>query len=106
MKVVSDSNRHTGGCRKGRKRLLILDGHGSHRTKEFLDHCDARGVIPFGLPPNLTYVLQPLDVVIFQPWNVCGGAAVELPGLGGTIVWAVHSRVMFPGSLHSFGQEN
>lgn len=51
----------------GSKRLLILDGHGSHHTIEFIKYCEDHHIIPFGLPPNLTHLLQPLDVVVFQP---------------------------------------
>ncbi|KAM4060248.1 DDE superfamily endonuclease [Hirsutella rhossiliensis] len=49
------------------KRLLILDGHGSHHTRQFIEYCDNHNIIPFGMPPNLTHALQPLDVVVFQP---------------------------------------
>lgn len=48
-------------------RLLILDGYGSHKTKEFIDFCEEKHIIPFGLPPHITHILQPLDVVCFQP---------------------------------------
>ncbi|OAQ57289.2 DDE superfamily endonuclease [Pochonia chlamydosporia 170] len=60
-------DKHTAKKRVGKKRLLILDGHGSHHTKEFIAYCDAHDIVPFGLPPNLTHLLQPLDVVVFQP---------------------------------------
>jgi hypothetical protein len=48
-------------------RLLILDGHGSHHTKEFIGYCEEDKIVPFALPPHLTHLLQPLDVVVFQP---------------------------------------
>lgn len=51
----------------GKKRLLIVDGHGSHHTKQFIQYCDDHDIIPFGMPLNLTYILQPLDIVVFQP---------------------------------------
>src|ERR1700722_12383229 len=35
--------------------------------KQFIQCCDDNGIIPFGLPPHLTHLLQPLDVVVFQP---------------------------------------
>jgi hypothetical protein len=34
----------------GPYRLLILDGHGSHCTREFVEFCDAHHIVPFGLP--------------------------------------------------------
>ena len=51
----------------GRKRLLILDGHGSHHTIEFIQFCEEYDIIPFSMPPHLTHILQPLDVAVFQP---------------------------------------
>ncbi|KAI1005644.1 hypothetical protein K3495_g2574 [Podosphaera aphanis] len=43
-------------------RLLIMDGHGSHLTFEFINYCDAHKVFPFLLPPHSTHLLQPLDI--------------------------------------------
>ncbi|KZZ96070.1 transposase [Moelleriella libera RCEF 2490] len=51
----------------GSKRLLIFDGHGSHNTFEFINYCFDQRIIPFAMPPHLTHLLQPLDVVVFQP---------------------------------------
>ena len=44
-----------------------MDGYGSYYTKEFIQYCDDNGIIPFGLPPHITHILQPLDVCCFQP---------------------------------------
>jgi len=52
-------------CQLGAYRLLIFDGHGSHLTKEFIEYCDNRKIIPFTLPPHTSHLLQPLDVVVF-----------------------------------------
>jgi hypothetical protein len=60
-------NEHSAKTSLGAKRLLILDGHGSHHTKQFIQYCDDNGIMPFGMPPHLTHLLQPLDVVVFQP---------------------------------------
>ncbi|RPA88813.1 DDE-domain-containing protein [Choiromyces venosus 120613-1] len=46
--------------------LLLLDGYGSHCTREFIAFCDEKNIIPFCLPPHTTHLLQLLDVVIFQ----------------------------------------
>ena len=43
------------------KRVLILDGCGSHLTFEFLSFAEKKNIIIFGLPPNNTHYLQPLD---------------------------------------------
>jgi hypothetical protein len=64
--------------KSGKRRLLILDGHGSHHTIEFIQFCDKNNVIPFGLPPNLTHLLQPLDVTVFQPLKHYQAKALDI----------------------------
>ncbi|KAH5390817.1 hypothetical protein HBI32_241910 [Parastagonospora nodorum] len=51
----------------GRWRLLILDGHGSHLTPEFLEYCNRHRILLMVFPPHSTHTLQPLDVVMFKP---------------------------------------
>jgi hypothetical protein len=48
-------------------RLLILDGHGSHITMDFIEYCDKRRILLMVFPPHSTHTLQPLDVVMFKP---------------------------------------
>jgi hypothetical protein len=51
--------------------MLIMDGHGSHLTKEFVDYCyepDVR-ISPFLLPAHSTHLLQPLDIGVFQSFK-------------------------------------
>lgn len=48
-------------------RLLIIDGHTTHTTYEFIQYANDNNIEVFGLPPHLTHLLQPLDVVIFSP---------------------------------------
>ena len=48
-------------------RLLLLDGHGSHVTQEFLEYCDQNKILLCIFPPHSTHTLQPLDVVMFKP---------------------------------------
>ena len=48
-------------------RLLILDGHGSHLTMEFINYCDSHRILLAILPPHSTHTLQPLDLVMFKP---------------------------------------
>ncbi|KAJ6437104.1 FAD linked oxidase domain-containingprotein [Purpureocillium lavendulum] len=85
LEWIQHFNKHTEKCRKGWKRLLILDGHGSHHTKEFIEYCDKHSIIPFGLPPNLTHLLQPLDVVVFQPLKHYHAKALDLMARDGLI---------------------
>ena len=48
-------------------RLLILDGHGSHLTMDFIDYCDQNKILLAIYPPHSTHTLQPLDVSLFKP---------------------------------------
>jgi hypothetical protein len=48
-------------------RLLILDGHGSHLTMDFIEYCDQNKILLAVYPPHSTQTLQPLDVVMFKP---------------------------------------
>lgn len=48
-------------------RLLILDGHGSHVTMEFIEFCDQNRILLAIYPPHSTHTLQPLDVCLFKP---------------------------------------
>jgi hypothetical protein len=48
-------------------RLLLLDGHGSHLTEEFLEYCHRHKILVGIYPPHSTHTLQPLDVVMFKP---------------------------------------
>ena len=48
-------------------RLLILDGHGSYETMEFMWECFSNNVHLLFLPPHTLYVLQLLDLSIFAP---------------------------------------
>ena len=41
------------------KVLLIMDGHGSHKTKKFRETCEDNNIIPLYLPPHSTHLLQP-----------------------------------------------
>jgi hypothetical protein len=47
-------------------RLLILDGHGSHKTTDFMYLCYQNNVHLLFLPPYTLHVLQPLDLSVFS----------------------------------------
>lgn len=44
--------------------MLLLDGL---TTLQILQFCDAHDMIVFVLPPHSTHLLQPLNLVVFQP---------------------------------------
>jgi hypothetical protein len=52
---------------RGHTRLLIMDGHSSHLSSEFLGFCHDHNILPLCLPPHTTHLLQPLDVGCFGP---------------------------------------
>ena len=51
-------------------RLLIIDGHKSHVTPKFIEHCWNHRIVPLCLPPHTTHYLQPLDVGLFSPLSI------------------------------------
>uniref|UniRef100_A0A8H7MYJ1 DDE-1 domain-containing protein n=1 Tax=Bionectria ochroleuca TaxID=29856 RepID=A0A8H7MYJ1_BIOOC len=50
-----------------RPRLLILDGHGSHTSDEFMIKCFQNDIFLLFLPSHSSHVLQPLDISVFSP---------------------------------------
>jgi len=52
--------------KRGRYRLLILDGHVSHCSLEFILKALKHDIIILCLPPHTTHKLQPCDVGIFS----------------------------------------
>ena len=61
----------------GSYRLLLLDGFGSHCTKQIIDYCNPHKIVVFCLPPHSSHLLQPLDVVVFEPYKHYHAEAVE-----------------------------
>ena len=59
--------------------MLLLDGRGSHCTYEFLNYCESEtvNIIVYCLPSHTTHFLQPLDVVIFQPYKHWHAEAID-----------------------------
>jgi len=47
--------------------ILILDGHGAHKTLQAINFGRDHGIILISLPPHTTHELQPLDVTFFGP---------------------------------------
>ena len=68
---------HSTKSQTGAHQLLLLDGYRSHCTWEFLDHCDKNHITPFCLLPHTMHLLQPLDVVVFQPYKHWHAEAVD-----------------------------
>jgi hypothetical protein len=62
-------NRQSKKTQRGAHRILLCDGYGSHLTREVLEFCEQRLIHMFALPPHTSHILQPLDVVLFQPYK-------------------------------------
>jgi hypothetical protein len=62
---------------KGKYRLLVLDGHGSHLTPKFDEICHQNDVIPICMPAHSSHLLQPLDVGCFAVLKRAYGQLVE-----------------------------
>jgi hypothetical protein len=75
LKQVLD--RYTKAKARWSYRLLILDGHGSHLTMDFIDYCDQNKILLAIFPPHLTHTLQALDVVLFKPLSTAYSAALS-----------------------------
>jgi hypothetical protein len=62
---------------KGKWRLLIFDGHGSHQTAEFRDFCLQNCILTLCMPAHTSHILQPLDVSCFGPLKKAYGSQIE-----------------------------
>lgn len=51
---------------EGQRRLLIVNGHGSHLSARFVQFCLSHNIDLLVLPPHTSHVLQPLDVGVFK----------------------------------------
>ena len=58
-------------------KLLLLDGHESHRTEQFQLRAVEHHIKLFYFPSHLTHILQPLDVGVFRPWKHYHEMAVQ-----------------------------
>ena len=59
-------DRYTKGKSNGHARLLIIDGHNSHYSFEFLDYARIKQIHILCYPAHTTHVYQGLDVIIFS----------------------------------------
>jgi hypothetical protein len=62
---VKDFDKKTRGKARGRARLLLVDGHSSHYTYEFLQYCSENNIVLVCYPSNSTHIYQGLDVACF-----------------------------------------
>jgi hypothetical protein len=60
-------DKHTRERRKASHRLLIMDGHDTHVSEEFLAKCKFLNIVPVCMPAHSSHLLQPMDVSVFGP---------------------------------------
>jgi DDE superfamily endonuclease/Tc5 transposase DNA-binding domain len=70
-------NRVTSTKMQGLFRLLLLDGFSSHIEYDFVEYAQNNKIILFSFPPHTTHLLQPLDVVCFQPLKHYHAEAID-----------------------------
>ncbi|EGU86246.1 hypothetical protein FOXB_03236 [Fusarium oxysporum f. sp. conglutinans Fo5176] len=61
----------------GSYRLLILDGHESHHSAEFMRYCEEKKIITLCMPAHASHLLQPLDVGCFGLLKKAYGREIE-----------------------------
>ena len=64
MEYIQHFHKMTEKRTKGKFRMLVFDGHGSHLSDRFTWYCWQHDIVPFRLLAHLTHLLQPLDVGI------------------------------------------
>ena len=53
-------------CSKDSPQVLIMDGHGSHKSLEAIIYARDNGISTITLPPHSTHKMQPLDRTFFK----------------------------------------
>ena len=74
---IQHFDEHTRHRAAGKKRLLLMDNHGSHLTYEFIQFCDRKHIILYCFPPHTTHILQPLDHTPFQQYKHYHGKSIN-----------------------------
>ena len=64
---MQDFENKTCAKANGHARLLLVDGHNSHHTKEFLEYARDNNIHVLCYPAHGMHTYQGLDVVIFGP---------------------------------------
>ncbi|KIY47076.1 DDE-domain-containing protein, partial [Fistulina hepatica ATCC 64428] len=64
-------NKHTREKANGRTRVLILDGHSSHYSLDFIHYAHQNNIVILAYPPHCTHTLQGLDIICFAQMKTC-----------------------------------
>ena len=57
-------------CQGTESHLVIVDGHTSHFSPEFMSFYSEHRIHLSRIPPHITHFLRPLDVGLFRPLEV------------------------------------
>jgi DDE superfamily endonuclease len=57
--------------------LLLLDGFTSHIEYKFVKYAEEYNIILFSLPPHTSHLLQPLNIIYFQPYKHYHSEAID-----------------------------
>jgi DDE superfamily endonuclease len=77
FEYIHHFDRQTRKYQQGAHRILLCDGYKSHLTREILEFCEHQQIHIFALPPHTSHILQPLNVVLFQPFKHFHAKAVD-----------------------------
>ena len=91
-RVFEPCTAHPPSSSSNTRRLLILDGHGSHITGRFITFCIDHAIDLMVLPAHTSQVSQPLDVGIFGPLKrqlarLIDGLTTYDPRTSGRLMW-------------------
>ncbi|EDN95836.1 hypothetical protein SS1G_12041 [Sclerotinia sclerotiorum 1980 UF-70] len=70
-------DKHTIHRRKGKYRMLVLDGHESHESIPFQSYCKANDIICIKLPAHSNHLTQPFDVGCFSVLKRSYGSQID-----------------------------
>ena len=68
--LIDGFDKETKDIKKGKYRVVCLDGHASHITTAAIDSCIQHDIVLLCLPAHTTDILQPLDISVFAPLSV------------------------------------
>ena len=77
LEWIRHFDEHTRLRTKGSHRMLVIDGHESHKSAEFEAFCHENRIVTVGLPPHSSHPLQPLDVGCFGSLKKAYGKEIE-----------------------------
>ncbi|EDN99575.1 hypothetical protein SS1G_02430 [Sclerotinia sclerotiorum 1980 UF-70] len=65
LEWIKHFNKHTESRKVGRYRMLVLDGHESHKSPAFQEYCEEHDIILLSLLSHSSHLTQSLDIGCF-----------------------------------------